>query len=1239
MSIERVGERAWRGVWIAAACLWVAGAAAARGQDRAAPTTKEARAPAARARSARTSVAPATSRANTPVAAEEPKGSGTRPGLEPPAESTTGAIELFVGGPGDIETLLKRLTQPDFVLLRGEEARAYAESKRAGATRAGEAGDPPYVVDAVAIAGTANDERVDLTATYGVVASAGAEGPVWVTVGLDGQTIVDASEAGRPIAVRAGARGEWQVEVAAGAHTVQVRFKARLKANAEGRRLDVAIPEAASTGFTIDVERRVLDATVGDAEPAAALSIRDGQATRLTARLTPRPRLELSWRVESEPGAQLPPLLSIRGEIALEVEAASLQTRSSWEIQSLRGAARSLQFVLDPGDEVLELELDGQPLPAGIDRGDGTAPKLTIPLFEPLRAGPSKRLVMTTRRAIEASKPFEFRGFPLVDAKEQSGAIGVAHGSNLWVDGNARRGLSRIDPRSELPAELRARPGTSLAYQFLDQPFELGLRVEPSRPLIRAEARTTIVLSAAAARVETLFDVRTARGRLFELSMDLPAGLELESVGPEATVATFQVSRVERGAERAASTRTLDGAFAAEPGRTLTIRPSASARDSGAFALRFVGRQAIDPTRPVELKMFRIRDTVSAGGRVVVAADRDLTVDLAGDDRASAVPSPFRAAVLPIPSDWPTPPGVRLDAASLWLRFDGEAETLALRVTPHRRTIEHETSLTLAVERGGVEVTQETSVRARFGTLESLDVLVPANLEGRWEALGSEIRRREDLGALPGGGRRVRLTLATSTDRARLRMRYRPPGSASLESGRGASFVVDWIRPAEGAALPTRATINSDPGLTPRLIGEGWRRDDAGESSGSAVDVAGAARLRAERDAGGLDPPLDLEVEVPELVGLPKVVVSRMWLRTTAGTGGELRTSARLRVETRGSALDLALPAGAEWVRARVAGETLGRIERLPSNAGYRLPLPVATRGAGGPILVELEFVAPAESSWRGTSWTPPLLLGGAVVERSLWDVRLPWNAAIVGAPAGWSDENTWYWDNYVFKRRPTMDSNALWAWTASRTSSEAGTLDEPAGRGDDHDYLFGAAGSPGPLRLWIVSRAGLVAVCSGFVLAAGVLLIFGKPGARPVWAATAGALLLAAAALRPSVAPAAAQAGLLGVLLALLAAWMHRSSERRRPRPAYGESVGSSRNTASALSPRTASTIPPAGSDDSTAIRVRPIATAATATTVDRQAVVPTEPPGSATSAEVAAPGEAESTRDRLKPRLEPGL
>ncbi len=91
-------------------------------------------------------------------------------------------------------------------------------------------------------------------------------------------------------------------------------------------------------------------------------------------------------------------------------------------------------------------------------------------------------------------------------------------------------------PEDRAPPELRARPGTVLAYQFFDQPFELALRADPAPPQVHTESRTTVSLDAARAEVETALACVAAHGRLFELGVVLPRGLELDSAGPRDVV-------------------------------------------------------------------------------------------------------------------------------------------------------------------------------------------------------------------------------------------------------------------------------------------------------------------------------------------------------------------------------------------------------------------------------------------------------------------------------------------------------------------------------------------------------------------------------------------------------------------------------------------------------------------------------------------------------------------------------
>jgi hypothetical protein len=137
-------------------------------------------------------------------------------------------------------------------------------------------------------------------------------------------------------------------------------------------------------------------------------------------------------------------------------------------------------------------------------------------------------------------------------------------------------------------------------------------------------------------------------------------------------------------------------------------------------------------------------------------------------------------------------------------------------------------------------------------------------------------------------------------------------------------------------------------------------------------------------------------------------------------------------------------------------------------------------------------------------------------------------------------------------------------------------------------------------MRLPLVSRAVLVAVCSGVVLGLGILVLRWYP-ARQLMAACLLAMVVAvAAAMRPNTTLLAAQSAVLGLILTALAALMQRMQNRRAAPATFGEVGG----LGSALTPGSSlNRWSEPGSDDSTAIRVRP------ASTVDHIVVARPEP------------------------------
>ncbi len=1081
---------------------------------------------------------------------------------DPPASDVP--LNIFLNDPADLNSLWKALKRPDFVILRGDE---YARLRDRQTTV-----EPTApTVDSVIIGGSVDGDLADLTIKLGTTLT--ADGPAWVPVRLDGQSLISVREGDRDLPVRASEGGAWQVELSKkGGHTVQVHLFLPVRVRPEGRRIELAIPEAGSTRIDVSIARKVVDAWAAVGEPVRLEPAKGSDATRLTAELTPRARLALAWSADEESKSQSPPILSAQGEIAVEVDPGSFRCRSSWLIRSARGSARALQIQLGAGDELIDLEVDGQRPSAGIDRVGGS-PRLTITLNEPIVPGKDRRLVLTTRRPTPSgpSARVAFEGFPIVNVREQAGTIGVATSGNLWVSGLAGRGVRRIDPRTELPADLRARPATELAYQFSEQPFGLSLRVEASPPLVRAGDRTTIVIEPGSARVHTWLDVETIRGKIYDLVLGLPPGLEVESVGPP---------------EIAASVHSDDLALAFLPVaarglKLVTVRLGPKAQESGKFSIQVVGRQALDQTaRLARISLFQPVGVTAAGGRVAVLTGPSLTADLAEDHQGAGE---FRPALQTTPVDWPWPSGhPPASPPMLWLRHDDGPAVLPLNVTAHPRTLSHATTLNVRVDRREVVVQEELECTAQFGTFDHLDILIPAALAGRWDVEGSAVTSQTELERLPEGDRRVRLKLASELNRfVRLRFRYRLPYAPGLTPEKAVDQTIPWIVLVENgeASSPVNATVSEEPGMTAEAHDESWIAATATEPT----DNEATSRLICVGESA----PLVLSVSARARAELPRIVASRLAIRTTETPEGDLRTIAWYWLDAYDSGLSFSLPTHAELIQVRVGGEVARGVDRLSGRGGYRVALPARP----GPALVEIAYAVPASKT--SNAFEPPRLLDGGVVQQTLWEVRVPWSRAAVGVPAGWTDENEWYWDAYVWKRRPWTSSAGLAAWVGlppSRPIPATDLMPDADAHGDAHSYLFGRPTGPVSMPLLIASRAWLVAACSGSVLALGGLLILvWRPTFRMAWLGLVVVGLLIATMLHPSVVLLAFQSATVGLVLTALLAAMHQLLGRPRIGPfAYGEPT--TRAPGLLAQGSTMSHVGAIGSDDSTAIRARPV-------------------------------------------------
>ncbi|MBV8486659.1 MAG: hypothetical protein JO161_00135, partial [Planctomycetaceae bacterium] len=610
------------------------------------------------------------------------------------------------------------------------------------------------MISAVKLRGRLDDDLAELMLQ--IELSLLAPGPLWVPLGIETQIVHSAREDDKELELRRGAHdegspgpGRWEVRLeGAGPHRLQLSLKLPIRVDPDRKRLDLAIPEAASTSLDLEVPRRVHDVELSSGESIGTAPLPGREGMRLTAHVSPRSRLTLSWSDEANSTTPAAPLLAAQVEVAMNIDAESVTTVSSWAIRCVRGVARRLEIRLDKQDVVPTVKLDDQSLVASIERN-----MLLIPLGEPLRPGESRHLLLETRRTSSPSAPrtYSFSGYPLSSAGEQSGAIGITQSPDLWISKSATQGLCRIDPR-ELPPLLRARPGTTTAFQFQDQPFQLDLSIEDVPPLYRSESSTRMLLDAAMAHSETTIEVRRLRGRLFEVELLVPPGLQLQPPGPP--------DLVESAIPVQTSTAATDRPIRDE--QVWKVRLTPLARDARSFALRLRGEQPIGPSGEVKLGLCALRDGVSSVSSVTLFAESNVTFEphlepeqpdpsglygawfpVTADDRSGALPAPVddnRVVVAMLASSQ--------NPTSIPGRFNR-----------HVLSVVHDTRVRAQLSRNLLDIRQETAVKVRHGTIRSLIVRVPESVPSDWLVQGTETIKRQELDRAESGARRYRLTL------------------------------------------------------------------------------------------------------------------------------------------------------------------------------------------------------------------------------------------------------------------------------------------------------------------------------------------------------------------------------------------------------------------------------------------------------------------------------------------------
>ena len=953
---------------------------------------------------------------------------------------------------------------------------------------------------------------------------AGAEGESSVPVGLAGATLGSATLDGKPAVIVSDKAGRRVIVRGKGSHT----FKATLVAAVVPRDGDrtVAFPSAGApvSRLSFAVPGEGVRVTV---EPNLATTRTDegSGVTRVLAYVGAAAEVRLTWRAKPVETAGVAAIVQAQTEVLHRVGEQTVETRLFVRYSILRGGVKSLRVQFPSGERVLQVE------GAGIRSWEETdAPpgrEVHVDLHNDAEGTYDLRLLLERPRAAgEATADLPALSFP--GTSRDAGTIAVQVLPPVAVRPATVEGLYRV-PTDDLSEWMRTgfaplAPGvTVLAWRYAGGARRLSVSVETVAPEVSSLERSTLEISAGAAVLRAALDLTVERAGLFQTSVSLPEGWELESA---------QI--LDGNAMRALDAR-VEGEGAAR-----RVLLDLGARRQGAVPLVLVLRRPLalgDGETTLALPVLAVEGAARSRGVLAVAAEEALDVRTgAVTGFVPAEPAVLRAANLP--SDPVPPPQPR--AVLFGFRHAGEARSGSLTIVRRKPLVVAEAVTLAGVEEDRLHVRHSLRFSVRYAGVDTFRFSLPKAVADRVRIDGGAVKEHTRAADAADAARVIHTVVlqAPVLGETVLRAEYDLPleplavgGARKLDVP---ALAVLGVEREQGWYEVTR-----DPALSVEGEATGLIYADAREiPQWARTPDAFLAWRRLSQPHG-----LVLSVAKHEAVPILQAVVNALALDTLVGGGTVALTEARMDVQVNGlQYLRVELPAGAQVESTEVDGRPVSpRIE----NGVLLLPCPAGKSRDDrfGVRIVYREEAPDAAGRWFTVALTAPRV-PDALLQATAWTTWVPPDAALFSGggnlrPAEWWSVLAAVLDDLgqVFGESPQ----------AGKPTTRGGALPPQvtlaiAGR---RPYSFQRTGEAAHLEarfLPSVATGGLAVLCGLAVLGLGWVL--SRRGIAAGWVALVAAATglaffpSAAPGLRPSFAAMTAAAVVLAVIAGLVAGW-----------------------------------------------------------------------------------------------------
>jgi hypothetical protein len=891
-------------------------------------------------------------------------------------------------------------------------------------------------------------------------------------------------------------------------HVLHCKFLATLQQAGEEYRLSLSAPHATRGEMTLRVPQAKAQARMTRRAEVEKQDVEaDGAGSKISV-VGAIGDFQIAWQTTGSEAPKPRQTVVANTSVVVKLEGSRrITSEARLKLSSFGTPLSTFAVRLPPGMRLASFDQTTAQLTVLKPETDGVS-KLEVQVVEvrlnTKTNGPVEVLLVAEhlREASAPDQPFDVGGFEVLDAVKQWGTVDlVVEGeqSAVWVEGaNVRR--------TDDPAASEARGIKPVArFEFDAQPFSLQVQLAPRRTRVSVEPLYVVYVENHQLRLDATLKYKVRGAKALNLEYDFD-GWTIDRVGPETLVQTESLLPEKKSP------------------LTIPLVPTGIPA-SGEFEIKVLAHRDLpSDARDVRFDVPRpANSNLTPGGLVIVPADNvELSAHVADLQGLASDPLP---STIKLPARQQTPQFYRELGGGTVARYSATMEV-------RQRLVSVASTSHVRFELGRALVDQHLTYNVAYVPLRNLELDVPLAV---WESGQLQVSLAD--AALP-------VVLSTPSESSPTPAAGRVHVNVDLMGERigRLDVVVQYSVPlptigkdAAPVALPlVLPLVEGQLARTPMTMHVAQRDRieatvrDAAWSVVQPLQPAHVDEVETVWNHPTGTPELQLELKLQQAGNSGQISVEQAWVQTWL-TSDSRQDRAVFRVANATDRLRLQMPPNvseSDLIAVAIDGRRIGR-RRLDSEGVLIVELPPAQQATTHVVEVWYSF-GNGRPSIGAMELIAPQILGAGEARRAYWQLVTGSNEHLLSGPTQLSPDMRWQWEGTHFGRAGRLSQSELEQWIGASVQTELPT--------SVNTFLYSSFGSLPKIEVRTAARRTILLGCSGFVLVAGLALLYLPLARHPATLLLGGVAIAALAIWNPDAAVLAAEAALAGLACALFA-------------------------------------------------------------------------------------------------------